>query len=258
MPFPLAHPAAVLPLRRCCPRQLNFPALVIGSLTPDLGYAFGNLHVDWFSHRFWAGSLGFCLPAGLVLVAAFYSLRRPMVGILPARYQQALLPLCDRGAGSPVRIVVSLLIGAWTHILLDSVTHEDGWMVEHLPGLRRLLPSFGKEPLPVYDLLYAACTFFGVAWLAHSYLRWLDRIALASRPSRPAGSLCWSLPLAASILVLSLVSRGPHRWIGVITGGIAALMLVLGFLAATGRNLTPGSHCGQPLRPKTPDPRRDT
>ena len=40
MPFPLAHPAAVLPFRRYCSRWLNFPALVIGSLVPDLGYLF--------------------------------------------------------------------------------------------------------------------------------------------------------------------------------------------------------------------------
>jgi len=59
MPFPVAHPAAVLPLRRYCPRYLSFPALVVGSLSPDLGYLFGHLHADWFSHRFWAGSFGF-------------------------------------------------------------------------------------------------------------------------------------------------------------------------------------------------------
>jgi hypothetical protein len=59
MPFPVAHLAAVLPLRRYCPRYLSFPALVVGSLSPDLGYLFGHLHTDWFSHRFWAGSFGF-------------------------------------------------------------------------------------------------------------------------------------------------------------------------------------------------------
>ena len=258
MPFPLAHPAAVLPLRRYCPRQLNFPALVIGSLTPDLGYAFGHLHVDWFSHQFWAGSFGFCLPAGLVLVAAFYALRRPMVGILPARYQPALVPLCERRAGSPVQIILSLLIGAWTHILLDSITHGDGWLVEHLPGLRHVVFSFGKEPFPVCELLYVACTFFGVAWLARSYLRWLDGIALTSHAGKPAGSRCGSLLLAASILLLSLASRQPHRWIGEITGATAALMLALGFLAATARKLTAGTLCSQPPRPNTPAPGRGT
>jgi hypothetical protein len=244
MPIPLAHPAAVLPLRRYCPRQLSFPALVIGSLTPDLGYAFGHLHGDWFSHRFWAGSFGFCLPAGLVLVAAFYALRRPIAGVLLARWRHLMLPLCERPAGSPVRIALSLLIGAWTHILLDSITHEDGWLVEHLPGLRGAVPSFGKEALVVYDLLYATCTFFGVAWLADSYLRWLERNAPAARAGQGAGSVGWSLLLAASVLVLSLVCRGPHCWVGEVPAGIAALMLMLGFMVATGRNVGPDTLVG--------------
>jgi hypothetical protein len=49
MPYPLAHPAAVLPLRRLCPRRLSFPALVVGSLCPDVGYPLG---VSRFSHSF--------------------------------------------------------------------------------------------------------------------------------------------------------------------------------------------------------------
>ena len=36
MPFTLAHPVAVLPFSRC--RYCHFPALVIGSLSPDFVY----------------------------------------------------------------------------------------------------------------------------------------------------------------------------------------------------------------------------
>ena len=63
-------------MRRCCPRYFSFPALIIGSLSPDVGYFFnaGN-----FSHRFLAGSFGFCLPVGLVVVLVFYGGRRPVV-----------------------------------------------------------------------------------------------------------------------------------------------------------------------------------
>ena len=38
MPWTFAHPAAILPLRRFCPAPLDFSALVIGSMVPDLGY----------------------------------------------------------------------------------------------------------------------------------------------------------------------------------------------------------------------------
>jgi hypothetical protein len=71
MAFPGAHPAAVLLLRRYLPWCLSFPALIAGSLSPDFGYLFRAMHADWFSHRFWAGSFGFCLPAGHLIVWAF-------------------------------------------------------------------------------------------------------------------------------------------------------------------------------------------
>src|ERR1039458_366285 len=113
MAFPLAHPAAVLPLRRYCPRWLSFPALVIGSLSPDAGYCLGNLGgLDWgtFSHGM-LGSVAFCLPVGVVLLALFYGLRAPVIRMLPAPYQQAFLPLCWRPPGSPSAVVISRLSG---------------------------------------------------------------------------------------------------------------------------------------------------
>jgi hypothetical protein len=112
MPFPLAQPAAVLPLRRFCPRYLSFPALIIGSLSPDLGYFSGPFRLDGFSHRFLAGSFGFCLPVGLFVLLMFFLVRSRVVGILPSLCRQALSPLCQRPIGSPFAIVVSLLLGA--------------------------------------------------------------------------------------------------------------------------------------------------
>src|ERR1035441_6750811 len=120
MPFPLAHPAAVLPLRRYCPRYLSFPALIIGSLSPDFGYLFGHLHVDWFLHRFWAGNFGFCLPVGLLVVWLFYLARAPLLKIHPDPYRELFWPLCRRPAAPWPVLPVSVLVGAWTHDLLDS------------------------------------------------------------------------------------------------------------------------------------------
>ncbi len=109
MPFPLAHPAAILPLRRYCPRYLSFPALIIGSLSPDVGYFFGHFRLGEFSHRLLPGSFGFCLPVGLVLVLVFYIARLPVVGILLSSDRRAFLPLCQRPAGSPFLIVSPIL-----------------------------------------------------------------------------------------------------------------------------------------------------
>jgi hypothetical protein len=247
MPFPLAHPAGVLPFKRYCQRYLSFPALIIGSLSPDLGYGFGRLHVENFSHRFLAGSFGFCLPAGLLVLLVFYRVRTPAVGILPGRYRQAFLPLCRRPVGAPLSIVVSLLIGAWTHLFLDAITHPDPWLVARLPILERPVLSMGNYWFRVHNLLYAGCTFAGVAWLAVGYLRWLERAAGHPVPIRRGMRWGCALLLASSILYVALASRGVRRSIDNIPAGIIAVLLVIAFLLATGQFFcrtrpTPQSH----------------
>ena len=233
MPFPLAHPAAILPLRRYCPRYLSFPALIIGSLSPDVGYCFGSLNAGSFSHRFLVGSFGFCLPVGLLLVLVFYIVRLPVVGILPSSHRRAFLPLCLRPAGSPFLIVISLLIGVWTHLLLDSITHPDGWLVAHLPVLQARVLPVGQHRLMVCEVLYAACTFVGVAWLAFCYLSWLEQAAGSPVPSTRGMKWGCSLLLASSILFVALASRGTHPLMGIVPAGIIAVLLVIIFFLST-------------------------
>jgi hypothetical protein len=235
MPFPLAHPAAVLPLRRCCPRRFNFPALVIGSLCPDLGYCLGWFHVDRFSHSF-TGSFGFDLPVGLLLLLVFYFARWPIVQRLPARQRRIFEPLCLRPAGSFLVIVISLLVGAWTHIFLDSITHEHGLLVEHLPVLETnvVVGNFQFQPC---DLLYAVCTFAGVMYVAMAYLNWLERAA---------GDSVWifrgfkwvAAGLSAALtLLISFANHDVGSTLDLADIGALTAVLVATFLAAAGWGL---------------------
>jgi hypothetical protein len=247
MPFPLAHPAAVLPLRQYCPRQLNFPALVIGSLCPDAGYCLGRL--GEFSHRFLAGSFGFCLPVGWLLVLLFYLARRPVVQRLPARHRQIFEPLCRRPAGSPFLIIVSLLLGAWTHLFLDSLTHENGWFAGHLPALQTIV-AFGDCRGRVCDLLYDACTFAGVVYVALIYLNWLERTAESPGWIFPGFKWVAALMLATLTLLLSFANRKVAPALGLAAIGVLTATLIAGFLAVTVlalRNV-------RPLAGRTPDP----
>src|SRR2546426_888521 len=118
MPFPLAHPAAALPLRRFCPQFFDYIALVVGSVLPDVSYAIDDLNKfsdtfrfifgsavenhtwvknkwDWddFSHSF-IGSIGLCLPLGILLLLGFFSLRSALLQTLPNPHRDALLSLC--------------------------------------------------------------------------------------------------------------------------------------------------------------------
>jgi hypothetical protein len=201
MPFPLAHPAAVMPLRRYCPQWLNLPALVIGSLIPDVSYCLGEKQGVQLGHGL-LGSVVFCLPVGIMVVALFYALRSPIVRLLPAPYPQALLPLCRRPSGSVWIVIISLLIGTWTHLLWDSFTHKDGWFVQHLPVLHSQVLPVGSRKARVCHLLWYGCSFAGIIWLFLIFEKWKQ--ACVTRNSKARGKAVMRDAILVAIMVLPI------------------------------------------------------
>lgn len=242
MPFPLAHPVAVLPLRHFCPRQFDFPALVIGSLVPDLGYAFltprfgqslAHPNPDNYTHQFWPGSFMLCLPAGLVVWAVVHFVQQPVKSLLPALHRQSLRPRCENPARTLFRLVVSLLLGTWTHLFLDSMAHEDGWLVEHLTFLRNSWPGLNGHRMAAYDCLYYVITFAGVAWLAWTYLIWLEKAAGPTGAKTRATKWLWSLLPATAVLLIATAGRGPRQSLSMVSVGVISFLIVAGFLVAS-------------------------
>src|SRR4051812_15346944 len=99
MPFPLAHPAAVLPLRRLCPRPLSFPALVMGSLSPDAGYLLGPSSLENTSHTL-LGGLCFGLAVGLAMLFAFNVLAPVAMKFSPRAGRETLGAICNQPRSS--------------------------------------------------------------------------------------------------------------------------------------------------------------
>ena len=231
MPFPLAHPAAVLPLRRYCPRWLSFPALVIGSLTPDAGYCLGSLGGrDWglFTHGM-LGSVVFCLPLGMVLLALFYGLRSPVVRILPPPYQQAFLPLCNRSCSSAWVVVISLLVGTWTHLLWDSFTHSDGWCVQHLPVLDSVVFSVGGHTARVCHVLWYGCSFAGVIFLFLAFDKWKRACITGGAGASGKGRLLYAVLAAILVLPMELAHHlaGSDRPVLYLVAAVCALPMLV-------------------------------
>ena len=174
MPFPLAHPVAVLPLRRYCNRYLNFSALLIGSITPDVSYCFEKYHVDAFAHKI-RGCFGFSLPVGWLLTLIFFAVREPLVKLLPAPHRQALLPSCRTLNQMWFVVPLSVLIGAFTHIFLDAFTHETGWFAERSDFLQTTLFMIGEHKFRVYRLLWHIVTWAGLLCLLLAYAQTLKK-----------------------------------------------------------------------------------
>lgn len=124
VPYPFAHPAAVLPLARPMGRLAAPSALAIGSMVPDLWHFVPLVERD-ASHSL-AGLAGFCLPAGLAAYLLFHLvLKEPLIALVSPR----LAAFTPRGLpGAPWRAVIaSLLVGALTHLAWDALTHASSF-----------------------------------------------------------------------------------------------------------------------------------
>jgi hypothetical protein len=211
MPFTFSHPVVVVPLRRWCPEQFNFAGLVIGSMSPDFGYYIRQFPVAHFAHTA-LGTLAVCVPTGLIALAIFYLLRRPLCFVLPQPHRGALTPLVMRQPSISLRsffaAALSILLGAWTHTVWDSFTHDSGWPVERLAILRAAVIHVGSTSLPVSYVLQQLSTFAGGALLAVLYFRWLRRQRIVGA-EESSGRDGWRYSLIALLAAVSLVIAVP-------------------------------------------------
>ena len=172
MPWTFAHPAAVIPLRRYCPHPLSFPALVIGSMTPDLGYHANAMEFAAYAHTL-AGSLSVCLPMGLLLLGLLCLLRKPLWHLLPQPHRGALAPAAAAdpplGPGAVLSAAASIVLGAWTHIAWDALTHNNGWFVVRSSFLRAPVFEVADIHFYVYHVLQHLSTCVGVAAIVVTY-----------------------------------------------------------------------------------------
>lgn len=199
MPFPLAHPAAVLPLRHFGARRLSFAALVTGSIVPDIAYfaddysRFGKvlrmvtgpfateipyINSKWtwseFSHSV-PGSLLFCLPIGLLIQSAFYPLRTALVATFPNPHRSALAPLCITRKRSFGVIVVSLIIGIWIHLFWDLFTHDNGPSISIWEQIQNAIGLSTAGQTALQRILWIISSMGGVAALVGAYVYFLKQ-----------------------------------------------------------------------------------
>lgn len=167
MPFTVSHVAAILPAHRALLRWGFFSAAIVGSMVPDFGFL-----LPWPLPRSATHSLTalitFCLPMGLGAWWLFQLLIKPAwCAVLPGNWRLRLREghpaarLTDwrAWAGGAMAIV----LGACTHLVWDSFTHEDGRGVRMLPFLDDFYgPDLIGHPLRLYRWLQHASSLLGL------------------------------------------------------------------------------------------------
>ena len=137
MPITFSHPAAVVPLLGV---GLVPSALVIGSITPDLPYYLPGPLTSARTHAA-SGIVTFDLVLGLLAFLVWHVLLAPTaVALAPAALRERLAPGLPVPAREYVRrwwlVLVSLAIGAATHVVWDSFSHPGRWGTDRIGWLR--------------------------------------------------------------------------------------------------------------------------
>lgn len=215
MPLTIAHPVAVLPLRRPLGRLGVPAALVVGSIMPDLPL-FLPLGLSRNATHSALGILWFCLPAG-VLAYLLYDrvLDRPLRALMPEALQRRLARV-GRAARPPVwspSVLVSLLVGAATHSGWDAFTHGGSAGVEWFPVLETRLFTVSGYTAYVFSVLQHGSSALGTILLAFWSWRWYLRAPQADAPvgGLTVGARRALLAIIALVVVMAAVIAAVSR-----------------------------------------------
>ena len=210
MPFTVAHTVAAIPLRRPLGRLGVLAALVIGSTTPDVPF-YLPLSLSRTATHGGMALLWFCLPVG-VLAYLLYDLvlDRPLHALVPEPLRRRLVRT-GREARPPVwspAVLVSLLIGAATHLVWDSFTHGgSAGLGEWIPAIETRLFTVSGYTAYVFSVLQHASTVLGTLLLAVWIWRWYRR-APQSEPAMTGLDPAVRRHLFVAMLFVVVVASG--------------------------------------------------
>ncbi|MCC9657620.1 DUF4184 family protein [Rhodopirellula halodulae] len=131
MPFTPTHVAAAIPIAWLARWRLPFSALAIGCMIPDAGVFFPMLFSYESLHSV-RGLFVDCVPMGVAAYFVFHLLiKQPAVELLPEPLRSRVRAIADRPVSlewqSILLVAVCVLVGASTHVLWDSFTHQHRW-----------------------------------------------------------------------------------------------------------------------------------
>ncbi len=232
MPFTLAHPAIILPLRKGFGRWFSFTGLVIGSMSPDFEYFLRTYIKSTYSHTGW-GLILFNLPVALLMAYIFHNIvRNPFIAHLPTPLRARGQSITNFNWNSYFRehwfiVIYSILLGAFSHLFWDAFTHKEGYFVEQILMLQKTI-EMGKYQVPVFKILQHGSTLLGGVIILYFIYK-------QPAPTPPKSNKLipfWSLVVLISalffsfrLLVLNDLNRGGHLIVALISAVAVGITL---------------------------------
>jgi hypothetical protein len=165
MPFTPAHPAIVLPFLRS--RYFSATGLIMGSMAPDFEY-FIRMNTGSEHGHTLPGLFYFDLPVSLLFATLFHLVvKKSLVSNLPVFFQHRFC--CSFRFNFLIYLkkhylifMLSVLAGAFTHILWDSFTHNTGYFAQRLDVYKNTFISFLGIRYPLFFVLQQLSTLLGL------------------------------------------------------------------------------------------------
>lgn len=165
MPFTFSHPALVLPLTYLPKKWFSLTGLIIGSLTPDFEYFLRMRIKSVYSHTI-EGLFWFDLPLGILIAFVFHnSIRNSLFDNLPVFLKSRFSSFKKFDWNKYFKknwliVIISILIGAISHIFWDSFTHDTGYFVQKIPELTFTIDILGRQ-IPIFKIVQHSSTLLG-------------------------------------------------------------------------------------------------
>lgn len=232
MPLTFAHPAIILPLNYLPKRWFSLTGLIVGSVVPDFEYFIRMKVYSIYSHT-WFGLIWFDLPLAFVLTFVYHNIVRDMlISNLPRLLYRRLsiykgFNWNNYAKKNLLVVVISILIGAASHLFWDSFTHENGYfvIVFNMINPVNVLGVY----LPLYKVIQHLSTLAGgiVILIAISKLKKM------SDQTQNNTLRYWVMVVAVVIAVLALrialglsILQYPNLIVTALSGFIAGVILV--------------------------------
>ena len=165
MPFTFSHPAIILPLTYLPKRLYSISGLIAGSIIPDFEY-FLRMRVQSIYSHTWLGLFYFDIPLALLAIFIFHNIvRKKLIDNLPFFLKKRFSVFNEMKWNNYFKknfvvVIISILIGAASHILWDSFTHPQGQFVEVIPLLNKNIKIVSIE-IPIFKILQHLSTILG-------------------------------------------------------------------------------------------------
>ncbi|MCW1148874.1 DUF4184 family protein [Flavobacterium lacisediminis] len=230
MPFTFSHPAIVLPLNYLPKKWFSLTGLVIGSLTPDFEYFIRMKIKSEYSHTL-EGLFWFDLPLGVLLAFIFHNIvRNNFYNNLPLFFKSRFSVFKSFNWNTYFKknwltVIISIFIGAVSHIFWDSFTHVDGYFVETIPSLSNSLNFISLE-IPILKILQHSSTLIGGLVIFFT----IYKLPSSKTEKENINSKYWAIVFGITFIIIALkilAGLDPKQYGNVIVTAISAILISL-------------------------------